>query len=75
MSTYNERNIAYGAKWLERFELRASSVVAEVLGNKEVKDHTLFVNVYVPQMGFVGYPLWELLSDPNWDRGAEADGR
>ena len=75
MNTYKERNMTYGAKWLEKFALRASSVVAEVLGNEEVKDDTLFVNVYIPQMGLVAYPLWELLSDPNWDSAAEADGR
>jgi hypothetical protein len=75
MNTYKERNMAYGAKWLDKFALRASSVVAEVLGKEEVKDHTLFVNVYIPQMGIVPYLLWDLLSDPTWDSGAEADER
>lgn len=75
MNTYKERNMAYGTKWLEKFALRASSVVAEVLSNEKVKDDTLYVNVYIPQMGLVAYPLWELLSDPSWDSGAEADER
>lgn len=75
MSTYKERNMAYGAQWLEKFALRASSTVAEVLGNEKVKDDTLYVNVYIPQMGIVPARLWELLSDPNWDNDAEADDR
>ena len=45
------------------------------IDNEEVKDHTLYVNVYIPQMGLVAYPLWELLSDPNWNTCVEADGR
>ena len=75
VDVYFERNNVYGTDWVKKFSSRASKVVADVLENRDVKDTKLWVNVYVPSMGIMSVPLYELLQDPQWRNDVHADKR